>query len=1773
MEEIDDKITQLSEGVNEINNQLSVVNNKLDEVNSKLDMQQESLTEISDSISILAGNVEANQMSTTSQISDLSERVETLVQNQTSELKVALFNSTVEIKSATTLLNNLDKYYSSFDGLLSVEETILQDLSNFQKNITTFVEAVGELKNSEEVSAVINKCTLNYAGSYDELSEEEKELLNTEVTLNETETVKVGEYLEDYLELLHTYMTETIFQKSSGYTSNIYDTVKLMGEYITGDVQSVGNVGVGEIFYKMSMLDKSTNVEVHEAYKSFMSTILQDYAVTAYLCELSLSYQIAYETANDGNTVLIKGYKERLNSVCTQMEKVQSYVAYELENCIRKYDFADYRDGEYDKSICYYGNILNASNGINGWMCVKKEDLYISPMLSSESLEIAVAEEKQLHFYQGLEEHTEGVTWSSNDETIAVVNEDGTVSGVTPGIALITATFGEYEVYCAVSVGNCFAKENGTGVSHFYYGEEYYSINVSQGYDYYYNVQCYSGNAVTLDDTNKSVSLIEATNLSEKDIDLYTWGSTAGYVAEYIDGHIIMTDNGSCVIYGYRYLEDEDTYECIGIPVTVTEDTSAEMESDVETNLKDYSDYTKISTKEDLIALSQNPDGWGPEDKYVLTADIDLGGMEWEPIGYQFAMGSNSTSFGTSLLEEWGYVTISQPFRGVFEGNGYKIKNFKITEIHHQDAIKAALEASYEAYNQESYFQVRNEIGAMSIGLFGCVDGATINNLTISGGSIKLEEGITGDTVTIGGEDYTLEMAADATVYAGILAGNATHNIGYYWNQEKDIFAKNKVDDQTFITIAEDADISEYTKDMPAEIYALGRNSGGFTQYIAAKILEKDISRDNPFINCNVEGEIDIAVGQICAGTLFGLANTDILNCSAKGTINTNATYTGLGEKGTVGGLIGCWTSSSSRQIYNCTTDVQISSLGDVSAGGLLGRTETASLNDFSEFIIGADEVKDADDAVLEMMENRNTLFVTSVELIAEYNGYVGASDMTIGGQAENNTIENCQVLGDIDSEGNAGGVIGDKIINSHNTKSTTKAVEGVYQYITTFSQTNVDIFECFVNADITTAGKYAGGVLGNSERVIFEDDIEEDSETEVLEAIYGGEIKNCYVHGDITAVEGAAGVVGGRHGSEYHTRTYDGLSITGVIAACNEITANNSEGDSQVYPIANPDISDTTISNTGYYNNTTYTYTVSGTPMYGATSKSNQGEALSTTQLNSSDNYIQIWGRSFCDLTYLDYSNNVVPAVLAERYFFNIEKAKKYYRVGDTFEPITEMILYNGLGSDIVTDGVSSTTPDMSTPGIRKVTVSYGDFEDSYNVYIYPVEEAYIKVMEKPGLVQEDDAYMLSGGKIGVYLSDGSLSKTVDINECEKTYEEDYAKIEYNNLTTSIKILELKVYSNALVRNASVEQISCEYYLENDNVDCSEVVRTSRQVTYEGKTNTTNLLGSTLNEDMTITSDTYVLTLYEDIESVVSFDGNGGTGVMEDMDTINGEYVLPENGFTAPEGYKFKAWAVGSVDGTQYAEGSSIQVESDTTLYAVWEKKEEPTTEEPTTEAPTTEEPTTEEPTTEEPTTEEPTTEVPTTEEPTTEEPTTKAPTTEEPTTKEPTTEEPTTKPQTTDNNQKKVYGNWEVYTSGKIVNTKTKEVYLLNTKTNQVSYEKCGTGTKVSIPEKIKVNGKTYKVTSIAAKAFKNNKKLKSVVIPKTVKKIGKQAFYGCSKLKKITIKTKMLKMNRVGSKAFAKIYKKPTIKVPKKKYKSYKKILKKRGVGKKAKWKKLK
>ena len=91
------------------------------------------------------------------------------------------------------------------------------------------------------------------------------------------------------------------------------------------------------------------------------------------------------------------------------------------------------------------------------------------------------------------------------------------------------------------------------------------------------------------------------------------------------------------------------------------------------------------------------------------------------------------------------------------------------------------------------------------------------------------------------------------------------------------------------------------------------------------------------------------------------------------------------------------------------------------------------------------------------------------------------------------------------------------------------------------------------------------------------------------------------------------------------------------------------------------------------------------------------------------------------------------------------------------------------------------------------------------------------------------------------------------------------------------------------------------------------------------------------------VSSDIVLYALWEDIPAstyTVRFDANGGSGSMPDVSGVSGRYALPECKFTAPSAKAFDAWSL-SASGPAIS-GTSIDVASDVTLYALW--KDAPT-------------------------------------------------------------------------------------------------------------------------------------------------------------------------------------------------------------------------------------
>ena len=144
-------------------------------------------------------------------------------------------------------------------------------------------------------------------------------------------------------------------------------------------------------------------------------------------------------------------------------------------------------------------------------------------------------------------------------------------------------------------------------------------------------------------------------------------------------------NTGACAYWlaaGILIDRDEQMVEDV-IQLFCEENLSEAFEADESTG-----EEIEISTAEELAAINNALSGM-----YVLTADIDLGGAEWTPIGAFMPSGEG---------EAQEIPDASLAFTGTFDGNGHTISNFVISQ-------------------PESW----------AVGLFGCASNASIGNFTV----------------------------------------------------------------------------------------------------------------------------------------------------------------------------------------------------------------------------------------------------------------------------------------------------------------------------------------------------------------------------------------------------------------------------------------------------------------------------------------------------------------------------------------------------------------------------------------------------------------------------------------------------------------------------------------------------------------------------------------------------------------------------------------------------------------------------------------------------------------------------------------------------------------------------------------------------------------------------------------------------------------------------------------------------------------------------------
>ncbi|MCL1820777.1 MAG: hypothetical protein FWG36_08995, partial [Oscillospiraceae bacterium] len=286
-------------------------------------------------------------------------------------------------------------------------------------------------------------------------------------------------------------------------------------------------------------------------------------------------------------------------------------------------------------------------------------------------------------------------------------------------------------------------------------------------------------------------------------------------------------------------------------------------------------DSIPISTRAQLTAISNNLSG-----NYHLTNDIDLSNMEWSPIN---------------------------AFTGTFDGQGYVIRNLKITG------------------------------SRGSSGLFMSTSGATIINVGLEGTFIDINR-----VDVYGGYEFNVGGIV-ATARNSIIKN--CYNIGYVsFNTTSDRSITITVIVGGICGYAENVNISDSynTSDVNAYVFSYGMatlRTGGICGYIRGNIAISNcfnagaVASNSPFTS---------KAGGIAGGVVSAITSSIISKCYNVGTVSASVIFpttsiVAAGAGGIIGGANADYSISNEPIIVDCYNvgDVTSSSNGRPTAGGI----------------------------------------------------------------------------------------------------------------------------------------------------------------------------------------------------------------------------------------------------------------------------------------------------------------------------------------------------------------------------------------------------------------------------------------------------------------------------------------------------------------------------------------------------------------------------------------------------------------------------------------------------------------------------------------------------------------------------------------------------------------------------------------------------------------------------------------------------------------------
>ncbi len=337
---------------------------------------------------------------------------------------------------------------------------------------------------------------------------------------------------------------------------------------------------------------------------------------------------------------------------------------------------------------------------------------------------------------------------------------------------------------------------------------------------------------------------------------------------------------------------NEDPGQTVTPPDGETESESATEElAETQTEASDVP-WMTIETAEQLVSMALNG-------KYTLAADLDLGGMEWIPVG-----------------------SASAPFSGIFNGNGHTISNFKITASHEY--------AGFFGYNRGTVENVTLEDFSIR---------ATNETTTYTGGLVGWNDG-TVEQAHVRGQ---IAISSAYDVYAGGLIGtNQGEVIGC---DAKGTLSFAYLEGEGVRNGRIGGLVGRSGSGSVADSYADCNVTVEGNGYVSGAIEAGGLigyNSNSTLTQCHATGEVQIRADfrAVYAGGLLGRDYRGVINSAyttGKVTVSNNPSAVLLDSTLYVGGFIGNDSQGLIRDCYT-TAPVEVNSYSEkMYTGGLLG--------------------------------------------------------------------------------------------------------------------------------------------------------------------------------------------------------------------------------------------------------------------------------------------------------------------------------------------------------------------------------------------------------------------------------------------------------------------------------------------------------------------------------------------------------------------------------------------------------------------------------------------------------------------------------------------------------------------------------------------------------------------------------------------------------------------------------------------------------------------